>query len=618
MELRKSTNHINFNAAYIGGTEANMKTYGVSNVNVTGGYLFEKQELNRQTTMNAVYDFFSESGRIDAFKMDYKDGDEKQPHIFWDSDVAKWMEAAAYILEKRPDPELEAKVDAIVDCIEKGQAKDGYFNIFFTVVQPGDRFTDRDYHELYCAGHLMEAAVAYAEATGKTKFLDCMEKYADCIYRVFVEEKSAKFFTPGHEELELALARMYRYTGKRKYLDLSAHFINVRGTVEEKLKGPYNQSHVPVREQREAVGHAVRAVYLYTGMAALAKETGDEELLKACRILYEDMTTKKMYVTGGLGSTNIGEAFSIAYDLPNDRAYSETCAAIGMMLFSNAMLSIENRADYADSIERAIYNGVLSGLSYDGKRFFYENPLEISLTDRSVNTDTRYPAAQRPTHFGCSCCPPNMNRILASIGAYIYGLEEDALYVNQFIASELSDGNISCVMTTDYPRGNTISIKANGVNKIAIRIPGWAKSFTLNKTYVMESGYAIVENDGGSVTLTLDMTPEALYADCRVAKDVGKLCIRRGPIVYCAEGVDNEFELHSYSIPQNFSAEVIGDGQFGLPELSVVCERLLPYDGALYSAEPPKRVPATLRMIPYNSFANRGLTDMAVWIHASR
>ena len=597
-----------------------MKTYGLSNVELTGGYLHEKQELNRNVTMKAVYDFFKESGRIGAFKCDYKDGDPIEPHFYWDSDVAKWMEGAAYVLEKHPDPELEAKVDALVDDIAAGQGEDGYFNIYFTVVKPEDRFTDRDRHELYCAGHLMEAAVAYAASTGKTKFLDCMEKYADYIYQVFVVDKSAKFFSPGHEEIELALVKMFRFTGKRKYLDLAAHFINIRGAVEDQMNDKQVQSHLPVREQTEAVGHSVRAVYLYTGMAYVAKETGDETLLAACKTLYNDIVKRKMYVTGGLGSTYIGEAFSVPYDLPNDHAYTETCAGIGMIFFMNGMLAMENRAEYADVIERELYNGVLSGLSADGKRFFYENPLEINMTEHYKAFDgkvRRFPRALRPASFGCSCCPPNTNRLLASLNSYLYGVDGDTLYVNQFAESTLTDGDITCTVNTDYPRGNTVTVKASGIPEIAVRIPGWCGSFTLNKPYTMQNGYAVIKNDGEPVTLTLDMTPAVVYADPRVLRDAGKVCVRRGPVIYCAETVDNDDNLHGYAIPHGFDCSIT-DGAFGLPELDVSCFRLLPFEDTLYSSEPPVAEPATLHMIPYNSFANRSEeeTSMVVWFPA--
>ncbi len=595
-----------------------MKLIAHNQVNLKSGFFFDKQELNRQVTLEAVYDRFSETGRIGAFKFGFPEKDPIQPHFFWDSDVAKWMEGAAYSLMHSPDSALEAKVDEIVDNIEKNQCEDGYFNIFFTVVQPENRWANRDWHELYCAGHLMEAAVAYAEATGKTKLLTCMEKYADYIAKVFMEEHSASFHTPGHEEIELALVKMYRHTGKKKYLDMAAYFINIRGTVEEANKNNYNQSHLPVREQDSAEGHAVRAVYLYTGMAYLAKETGDEALISACKKLWEDVTHRKMYITGGLGSTYIGEAFTTPFDLPPDQAYTETCAGIALCFFAKAMLALENKAEYADVAERALYNGVLSGLSIDGVQFFYENPLEINLSERfnSVWGARRFPAHRRVACFGCSCCPPNINRLLPTLGGYVYGLEGGTLYINQFADSDMTDGDVTASVSTTYPMNGTITITAQGVGKIAVRIPAWCDAYTLNKTYTLQNGYAVVENDGTPVVLTLDLTPRKVWADVRVLRAAGQTAVMKGPVVYCAEGVDNgERELHNYILPSDFKAEESA-GQGSLPYLSVPCIKRVQDGDDLYRNTPPKTEAAVLKLIPYCTFANRTETDMRVWFAA--
>ena len=596
-----------------------MKTISFDHVDLTGGYLFEKQELNRKITINAVYDRFYETGRMTAFDFAWKEGDPQKPHFFWDSDVAKWMEGVAYILRKHDAPDLEQKVDALVEKIQQHQGEDGYFNIYFTVVEPDARFTNRDRHELYCAGHLIEAAVAYAETTGKTQFLSCMEKYADYIYRVFVEEQSTAFQTPGHEEIELALVRLYRHTGKKKYLDLAAYFINTRGTVEEQLALPYHQSHLPVREQTEVVGHAVRAMYLYIGMAYLAAETGELALTNACKVLWNDAVRYKMYVTGGLGSTPIGEAFTNRFDLPNDTAYAETCAAIGLIFFSDAMLALENDAKYADVLERALYNGMLSGLSQDGKKFFYVNPLEITLNehfDEDRFGKRKLPITQRVEYFGCSCCPPNLNRVLPSLGKYLYGEDGDTLYINQFVSSNLKTDSITCTQVTDYPRTGSIAVTVTGAKRVALRIPGWCENFTLNKPYKMEKGYAVVENDGSEICLELVMTTHSIWADPRVVRNAGRLCFMRGPIVYCAEGVDNGVNLHRFVIPQNFSAKEVNSEEFGLPNLEISCYERLPLEDALYAHQPPKKQPAVLKLIPYNAFANRGESDMLVWFCA--
>ena len=596
-----------------------MKLIPYHQVNLRGGYLYEKQELNTKTTIHAVYDRFYETGRITAFKFGYPDTDPIQPHYFWDSDVAKWMEGAAYILHRDPNPDLEAKVDEIVEDIARNQCEDGYFNIFFTVVQPENRWANRDWHELYCAGHLMEAAVAYAEATGKTKFLSCMEKYADYIAKVFMEDHSAAFHTPGHEEIELALVKMYRYTGKKKYLDLAAYFINTRGTVEEQNKTNYNQAHLPVREQTDAVGHAVRAVYLYTGMAYLAKETGDESLVAACKKLWKDITERKMYITGGLGSTYIGEAFTTPFDLPPDQAYTETCAGIALCFFANGMLALDNNAAYADVIERALYNGVTSGLSVSGDQFFYENPLEINLSERfaSVWGSRRFPAHRRVACFACSCCPPNMNRLLASLGGYVYGLDGDTLYINQFADSVVTADGMTATMETDYPRSGKVTVTATGSAHVAIRIPAWCDAYTLDKPYTFKDGYALVENDGTPITVTFDLTPRRVWADSRVLRAAGQATIMRGPVVYCAEGVDNgEGELHNYVLPTEFTSAEEGSDAYGLPTLTVPCTKRVTDRGGLYRNTPPKVKEAILKLIPYNAFANRAETDMRVWFLA--
>ncbi len=596
-----------------------MKTYAYGDVKLTSGYLFEKQELNRKITIDTVYDRFFETGRISAFNFDYDptvEGSVK-PHYFWDSDVAKWIEGVAYILKNHPEmKELEEKADSIIENIREHQEESGYFNIYFTVCKPESRFTDRSAHELYCAGHLMEAAVAYDEATGKGVLLECMEKYAEHIYKVFVLDKSAEFCTPGHEEIELALVRMYRHTGKKFYLDLAAHFINTRGTQAEDNDPPYNQSHKPVREQTEAVGHAVRALYLYTGMAYLAKETGDGELKKACKTLWGDIVSHKMYVTGGLGSTKLGETFTRSYDLPNDTAYAETCAAISLLFFGNAMLAVENDAKYADAVERALYNGVLSGLSLDGKSFFYTNPLEINLSEKWVCSWGRreLPITVRPPMFSCSCCPPNVNRLLPSLGNYVYGSEGDTLYVNQFISSQLKGGEVSCILETDYPNSGKIKLTAAGTARVAVRIPSWCEHFTLNKPYVIERGYAVIENDDSEITLELDVKPRLVYADSRVLRTAGRVSVARGPIVYCAEGVDNGPNMHSCSIPKDPKFTEVYDEDFGLYTLNVECLREKDFGGELYSNRAPEKERASLKLIPYNCFANRGESDMAVWL----
>lgn len=595
----------------------NLQNVKFNDVRLQSGFWFEKEKLNRETTINAVYHQFDITGRIKAFDFNWYEGDELKPHYYWDSDVAKWMEGAAYILAKGPNADLEKKIDDLIEKIRIHQGLDGYFNIYFTVVEPSKRFRCRGYHELYCAGHLIEAAIACDEI-GKPVLLECMKKYVEYIYKVFVVEKSAAFTTPGHEEIELALVRLYRYTGNKLYLDLAAHFINIRGTEEGVDRDEGSQSNVPVREIKEAVGHSVRAGYLYTGMAMLAKETNDKELFEACRTIFDNIVSKKMYVTGGIGSSRVGEAFTNAYDLQNDIAYAETCASIAMMFFCHEMLEIDNNAVYADVIEREFFNSMMSGLSLDGTRFFYVNPLEINLNEHFKNLygPAKYPITQRPEIFGCSCCPPNINRMLASLGNYIFGLENDTIYVNQYPAATMEKDGVSCSVKTDYPTSGVINVKADGVKRVALRIPSWSASFKLNKAYEMNKGYAIVENDGTDIVLELDMTPHAVFANSHINRDAYKLCIQRGPVVYCAEGVDNDGgELHRFSVAPDFTWSEKFDTASGLPELDISAYKLTDTD-ALYSVSIPKRVETNLHLIPYSSFANRGESDMRIWFNA--
>lgn len=596
------------------------------NVTLTGGFWKAKEDLVRDVTTDAVYDRFYETGRIDAFKCNWKEGMPNRPHFFWDSDVAKWIEGAAYVLTRADRPDLEEKIENLIDEIEKNQGEDGYFNIYFTVIEPEKRFTNRDCHELYCAGHLMEAAVAYHQATGKDRFLKIMEKYADYIWKVFVEDKSATYETPGHEEIELALVRLYHETGKDKYLKLSQHFLDRRGQPDNQetdiLGHPkYAQNFLPVRKQREAFGHSVRAMYLYSGMADIARETGDEAMLDACRALFDDVTKRKMYVTGGIGSTNVGEAFTIPYDLPNAHAYTETCASIGMMFFANRMLQSDpvHTSKYADIVELEMYNGALAGLSLDGISFFYENPLEIYMTERNRHTcsDHRehFPITQRVKVFGCSCCPPNLTRMLSSLGEYFYAYDEaeNAVYVNQFGSSVYEDGGVKVVQETDYPHTGLVKITSSV--PVYVRVPGWCRSFTADAEYCMVNGYAKFE--AGEIAVNFAMKPELITSSVNVVRNIGKAALRRGPVVYCVEGVDHGGDVHTLCFDRTTvgDAKVVHDEAIGLDALELAGLRYADAQpDALYAPLEERFVPTTIRAIPYHAFANRGETDMLVFV----
>lgn len=608
-----------------------IKSVPFSEVEIGSGFWQDRQRLNTDVTVHSVRDRFIDTGRFEAFKFNWEEGKPNKPHFFWDSDVAKWIESVGYILQKEENKRLEAEADELIDYIEKNQGEDGYFNIYFTVVAPDKRFSNRDWHELYCAGHLMEAAVAYYNATGKDKLLKCMCRYVDLIEKVFKIEDSAAFHTPGHEEIELALVKLYHCTGEKRYLELSKHFIDRRGCQKEVpddfwAKDNYYQSHKPCREQFTAEGHSVRACYLYSGMADIAREYDDKELLNACEKIFDDIYYRKMYITAGLGQSHHGEAFTIPYDLQNSNAYTETCAAIAFVLFASRMQNLKLDSRFGDVIERAIYNGALSGVSIDGKCFFYENPLEINLerNRRNVsvtNANERHPITQRVEVFGCSCCPPNVTRFIASIGNYIYGADEDTVYVHQFITSKAKINGTDIEMKSGYPYDGKTVVKICGGKKIAVRIPEYTKenfSILLNGAeaeFEIGNGYAFINvPDCAEIELRFDVSPKAVYSDPRVYEDAGKCAVIAGPIVYCAEGYDNGADLRSFRIPEEIEYKTAENSELGTTDLIVKCEKLEKFN-ALYSAK-RKFTPAELRLIPYFAFANRGDSDMTVWLTA--
>lgn len=600
-----------------------MKSVSHKNVTITGSFWHRMQEKNRTVIADAVYDRFSETGRFRALDCDWVEGMDYTPHKFWDSDVFKWMEGIAYILAHHKDTALEEKMESCIDKLEKAQWEDGYLQTYFTAACPQERFTNRDSHELYCMGHLMEAAVAYFEATGKRRLLDIACRCADCIYKIFAEEQSAAFLTPGHEEIELALLRLYRVTGNQKHLDLCRFFLDTRGNnTEDKgltvwSKKIYHQDNAPVRKLRSAEGHCVRACYLYTAMADFAAETGDDEMMEACKALWDDIVNTKMYLTGGIGSTHWGEAFTLPYHLPNDTAYTETCAAISLAYFSQKMLQATNEAKYADIVERTLYNGILSGVSMDGKAFFYTNPQRIDANNRlglrATNKKVEdFPIHKRQAVFKCSCCPPNLVRLLASLGDYFYGKQDDRYYVNQFGSSEYWDGSVVIRQETTYPTGGSVAIHTENVKVLCIRIPGWCKNFTLSAPYTVENGYAVVTDVPENLIFTMEMAPMLLRADPRVSDCAGKAAVQLGPVVYCAEEADNP-GLHSLILDKNtdFTQEYSKDWH-----CTVLKAKAFRLSGtpALYSVWEESCAPAELTLIPYYAFANREQTDMTVWL----
>lgn len=606
------------------------KNLTFDHVNITGGFWKEKQDMNRNTTIWSVYERFKETGRIDAAKLDWKEGASNKPH--WDADTAKWIEGVAFLTQKKREPELEALVDEIVTNIEKAQSEDGYYNSYHLRLADRKRFEKRDQHELFSAGHLLEAAIAYDRATGKSKLLDLIKKYVALIKRVFMEEGSADFVTPGHAEIELALIKLYDYTGDKQYLDLALFFLNKRGACEEpavlaKFGIRHVQDHLPVREQLEAVGHSVRATYLYSAMADAAARTGDKELKHACEKLYESIVNKKMYITGGIGSTKNGEAFEEAYRLPNEKAYTETCAAIGLIYFCKRMCQLDpTSSKYADTIERVLYNGFLSGISLDGKSFFYENPLEIDLEERrrraDFGTPVGKPITQRAEIFSCSCCPPNVSRHLASLGDYLYRYDENRIYVEQYMTSGADFGDTQLTQKTNYPFDGKILLSVTGEGKqIALRLPFRCKNYILKKNdktvrVSPENGYLMTDTENGdTLELTLEMTPRRILSNPRVRANRGKVALTYGPMVMCMEGVDNGGSLEGVFLLDG-KIEVTFDQDLGLPAL--LCPAIRRDFQELYAEESDESTtPFTAKFIPYHAFANRGESNMRVWIERS-
>lgn len=568
--------------------------------------------LNRKSVVKNVYNRFKETGRFDALRCDWREGAPNKPHIFWDSDVAKWMEGVAYLMEESPEPELEALVDEMIDNIAQNQRSDGYFNSYFLSVEPSKIFTNRDWHELYCVGHTIEAAIAYHKATGKDKLLNCVLKNVDMIYRVFVEEQGAAFVTPGHEEIELALLKLYHDLGNEKHLELARFFIDQRGNNDREEKSSQIQSNLPLREVYEAVGHSVRACYLYTAMAMLAKIDGDDKLKAACDRVFDDIVNCKMSITGGVGADHTGEKFSYKYDLPNADTYNETCAAISLAMFAGAMMEMDVNSRYGDTIERIYYNGFISGLSLDGEKFFYTNPLEI---DRKKYARSTYqPICERVKVFECSCCPPNVVRMLASIPRYMYTVDGDTVYCNQFAQSEtkLQIGGKDAILTqtTDYPNNGKITFKYKGEPMtLYVRIPDWCVEYEGDT----ENGFARFElSDGDSVTVDLPMKIHFIEANPYVQDNSGRYAVQRGPVVYCMEEIDNGENLRDISLLENSEKKVVCEEGIPAPVIYMGAERR-PATNQLYSIKNDERVSFTARLIPYFAFANREATDMLVW-----
>lgn len=573
--------------------------------------------------------------------------------VFQDSDFAKWIEAVGYSLTQFPDPELEKIADAAIDIVCAAQQENGYLNTYYIINDMGKTFTNlRDNHELYCFGHLAEGAVAYYEATGKRKLLEAVERYADYIESIFGGEEGKCKGYPGHEIVEMALVRLYEVSGEDKYLGLCKFFVDERGkqpyyfdrehdvTDESKgrnLRYHYHQAHLPVREQTEAVGHAVRGVYLYSGMADLARLLGDQELYEACETLWDNMVNKKMYITGGIGGTHIGEAFSFEYDLPNDTAYAETCASIGLVFFARRMLEIKADSKYANIMELALYNGILSGMALDGKSFFYVNPLEVLPEGCHKDERKAHVKPVRQKWFGCACCPPNIARLVSSIGSYAYTESEEVLYVHLYIGGivrkKVQEKEIEFRIESGFPWDGKVRVTSKLVGEVkctvAFRIPDWCQDFKYSDSkseLVKKDGYLYVTKawqDGDCFELEFPMEVRLVKANPLVREVVGKVAVMRGPVVYCMEEFDNGKNLHllqllgdcdlnEYNIEEELT-RVKGE-EMVLVRTAGKRENVLETE-SLYNRYGNRDFEKVqINWIPYYAWANRGEGEMQVWI----
>ena len=630
---------------------------GISAFKSTDGFIYRCQKLIKDTVIPYQYDILCDrvagaekshvvANFINAGKaLRGEDvGDGFYGMVFQDSDAAKWIEAVAYSLVSFPDKELEAQADELIGYIAAAQDEDGYLNTYYTIKDREKRWKNLlEGHELYCAGHMMEAAAAYYTATGKDTLLKVMLRNAEHIYDRFVTMGQAGY--PGHPEVELALLRLYSVTGNRHCLELAKHFIDVRGVDSgyfsdeiaardwtvwgvKHVDNDYQQSGAPVREQSDATGHSVRAVYLYTAMAELAAETDDEELLAACGRLWESITKRRMYITGGIGSTVHGEAFTVDYDLPSDTAYAETCASIGLIFFASRMLECSPRGEYADVMERAFYNTVLAGMQLDGKRFFYVNPLEVVPGISGKAATHRHVLTERPGWYACACCPPNAARLISSFGRYAYGENDKTAFCHMFAQGSVSFANgMEIVCKTEYPYGFEVRLEiVKGGKTLAVHIPECGcRRIAVNghdADAELRDGYAYLTGlrAGDIVELRLDDSVRRVFASAKIPKLTGCAALMRGPLVYCFEGVDNGGDVLSLSLAEKGGVSVCADGgNNGLPDGIVRLEaegfRMVENGGGLYTCERPERAAAKLTAVPYYTWGNRGETQMRVWMN---
>ena len=588
-----------------------------TSVKVTDSFWGQRLKASREVTIPLAFSKCEETGRYRNFQMAaHPSPDNKVTgYSFDDTDVYKTIEGASYLLQTYPDEKLKRYIDSVLVIVAAAQEPDGYLYTARTMNPDhphewagSERWekVEELSHEFYNLGHMIEGAIAHYQATGQRNFLDIAIRYADCVCREIGPNEGQLVRVPGHQIAEMALAKLYVVTGDRKYLDEAKFFLDMRGRTER--RDEYSQAHKPVVEQDEAVGHAVRAAYMYSGMADVAALTGDTAYVAAIERIWDNVVGKKLYITGGIGATNNGEAFGANYELPNMSAYCETCAAIGNVYWNYRLFLMNGESKYYDVLERTLYNGVLSGISLDGGSFFYPNPLE------SMGQHQRSP------WFGCACCPSNACRFIPSVPGYIYAVKGDSLYVNLFIADEaeveVGGTRVGLRQTTSYPwQGDiTLDVTPRRATDFAlrIRIPGWVRGDVVESD--LDKGYFTVERrwrKGDRVEIHFDMEPRVVEANPHVEADRGRVAVERGPIVYCAEWPDNDFSVRSVLMnrtPQ-FGTEFRGDMLYGIQTVKTRAQTLrFDESGRLVADD------VTLTMIPYYAWAHRGAGEMTVWL----